>query len=370
MRDANIERLLGGYATNTLTEAERSALLEAALDDQDLFDALQDEEVLRDLLQDADSRSAIERALKQPAPQPRKGWFTPAWAWSLGAGAVAAGALTFVMLPPSPSHDLQIQVAVSKPQSTIVSREAEIPSQSAPPDVSKAAPPVRETAGPLVRRKAATSQIPASAPPAPAEQPVTQVAQQPVPQVRQSSENDSLSAGQVVNLTRAQASLPASAGYVAATTLRVDSIAYSVLKRAADGSFARLTAGEDIKAGDSVQLKLRPPISGSLLLQEETPGGTWSTVFPAGRVGLAVTANRDVVIPDSPILVDRSRQLRLVLSPIQLPAAISLGKTAISAGHLDKSRLETERRAIDSPNLQRAIVTNLRLGPGTSSPAK
>ena len=50
MRPEDIRKLLGGYATGTLTAEERQALFEAALDDQALFDALAKEQPLRDLL--------------------------------------------------------------------------------------------------------------------------------------------------------------------------------------------------------------------------------------------------------------------------------------------------------------------------------
>src|SRR5207302_9775727 len=39
----DIRKLVGGYATGTLTDAERALLFEAALDDQDIFDDLADE---------------------------------------------------------------------------------------------------------------------------------------------------------------------------------------------------------------------------------------------------------------------------------------------------------------------------------------
>ena len=39
----DIRKLLGGYATGTLTEDERQALFAAALQDQTLFEALADE---------------------------------------------------------------------------------------------------------------------------------------------------------------------------------------------------------------------------------------------------------------------------------------------------------------------------------------
>ena len=43
-------KLLGGYATGTLTEAEQAALFAMALEDQELFDELSREQALRDLM--------------------------------------------------------------------------------------------------------------------------------------------------------------------------------------------------------------------------------------------------------------------------------------------------------------------------------
>ena len=46
----DVRKLLGGYATGTLTDEERNLLFSAALEHQELFDALADEEALRELL--------------------------------------------------------------------------------------------------------------------------------------------------------------------------------------------------------------------------------------------------------------------------------------------------------------------------------
>jgi hypothetical protein len=48
----DIRKLLGGYSTGTLTPEEERALFAAALEDQELFDALAKEQALRDLLRD------------------------------------------------------------------------------------------------------------------------------------------------------------------------------------------------------------------------------------------------------------------------------------------------------------------------------
>jgi hypothetical protein len=58
------EHLLGGYATNTLTDEEKRQLFEAALNDQALFDALADEEALKVMLADPEARRRILASLK------------------------------------------------------------------------------------------------------------------------------------------------------------------------------------------------------------------------------------------------------------------------------------------------------------------
>jgi hypothetical protein len=75
MSREEVEKLLGGYATGTLTPEERQSLFEAALEDQALFDALAAEQPLRDLLRDPAAKAEVLAALDgTPA---RRGWL--AW---------------------------------------------------------------------------------------------------------------------------------------------------------------------------------------------------------------------------------------------------------------------------------------------------
>jgi hypothetical protein len=95
------EQILGGYATNTLTEEEKCQLFEAALHDQALFDALADEEGLKALLANPEARQGILASLQASgnsqeatAASPRRlSWFrTPsslAWAGSIAAMGLA-----------------------------------------------------------------------------------------------------------------------------------------------------------------------------------------------------------------------------------------------------------------------------------------
>jgi hypothetical protein len=65
------KRLVGGYATESLTEGERRDLLRAALQDQGLFDTLVEEEGLRELLADPAARERVLAGLDRPGPWER-----------------------------------------------------------------------------------------------------------------------------------------------------------------------------------------------------------------------------------------------------------------------------------------------------------
>jgi hypothetical protein len=73
MSREDIEKLLGGYASGTLTPAEERVLFAAALEDQQLFDALQREQPLREVLHDPAARATLLAALDdRPAPWYRR----------------------------------------------------------------------------------------------------------------------------------------------------------------------------------------------------------------------------------------------------------------------------------------------------------
>ena len=87
MNRDDMRKLLGGYATGTLTDAERKALFEAAMEDQTLFDAIADEGVLKEVLDDPQARAYLLEALPgRPEPVVRR---IPAWNWA-AAGSLAA----------------------------------------------------------------------------------------------------------------------------------------------------------------------------------------------------------------------------------------------------------------------------------------
>jgi hypothetical protein len=111
MKPGEIRKLLGGYATGTLTGAEREALMRAALEDQDLFNALAEEERLREMLDDPAWRRELAASLREPGRPPLASRLAAWWmrSWPLAAaGAVAALVLAAVivrqMAPPATDY--------------------------------------------------------------------------------------------------------------------------------------------------------------------------------------------------------------------------------------------------------------------------
>lgn len=110
-----IELLLGGYATGTLTPQENQALMDAALHDQRLFDALMDEEALRETLADADTRAALLAALRPPAKN--RAWWHAPWPWAAAATAVVAVlALLYVRRPAAPTTEVAQNLSLAVEQ--------------------------------------------------------------------------------------------------------------------------------------------------------------------------------------------------------------------------------------------------------------
>ncbi len=173
MRREELEKLLGGYAAGTLTPEERRALLEAAVSDQALFDALANEEPLRDALEDPACRARVLEALGPPA----RGWsgrFTD-WlarpqAWALAASVAGAVVLSVAVLRPgrAPQSPPPQQVAAlhrakhTAPAPSQVEVEVEKPRAAAPPVASRPAapPPARDA-----ETQPAPAKMPAEVPP-------------------------------------------------------------------------------------------------------------------------------------------------------------------------------------------------------------
>src|SRR5881628_1310640 len=121
MKDEDIRNLLGGFATDTLTDRERELLFTASLTNQELFNALADDQALRELLSDPASRRQLLKAL-QPA---ESGFFERLTAWMRRPASWAVAGSVMAALV--------VAVAIR---------------QSRPPVLQQSSPPAMETAKP------------------------------------------------------------------------------------------------------------------------------------------------------------------------------------------------------------------------------
>jgi hypothetical protein len=135
MRPEDAKKLLGGFATGTLTAAEEQALYAAAMEDQELFDALANEQGLRDLLREPAARARLLAALDE---RPRAWWRS----WKPAAVLAMAGvAAVAVFVATRPAARLELVAKVEPPRVPV----AAVPLAS--PSAAPAAPaPVRRKA--------------------------------------------------------------------------------------------------------------------------------------------------------------------------------------------------------------------------------
>ncbi|MEN6602130.1 MAG: hypothetical protein ABFD86_06910 [Bryobacteraceae bacterium] len=101
MKREDIEKLLGAYATGTLTAGERAALYEAAVADQTLYDALMREEPLRELLADPVARARLVAVLSESPAAKHSWWLRPA-PWAMAGALATVGLVAFFMIAPRP----------------------------------------------------------------------------------------------------------------------------------------------------------------------------------------------------------------------------------------------------------------------------
>lgn len=167
MNRDDIEKLLGGYATGTLTPEEREALFAAALEDQQLFEALAREEPLRELLQDPIAKSRLRAALEQtPEPWHRR-WLRPA-VWAIPAVGLAAIVVVLIVQRPPARQPVTIAQVVRPSTEPAVPVPSPLPQvledRPLPPQARRVEP---RPAEPLVAAATPPPSPPAPVPPAP-----------------------------------------------------------------------------------------------------------------------------------------------------------------------------------------------------------
>jgi hypothetical protein len=142
MNPEDVRKLIGGYATGSLSEAERKLLLEAALQDDELFDELAGEQVLKEILEEPGARQRLLSALgAEPKPIQAPWWSRP-WPWM---GAAVSIAVTIIIVvaqrtpPPPPPQEVaqvltaeRLQEAPAPPPPVPIQRKVPPPPQAPP----------------------------------------------------------------------------------------------------------------------------------------------------------------------------------------------------------------------------------------------
>jgi hypothetical protein len=134
-----IRSLIGGYATGSLSEAERKALFEAALGDQELFDELAREQALKEVLDGPGVKARLIGAL---APRRQRAGWAGAWIWA-AAGAFAVAVIAGIVLFERP-REVQIAQVTAPPAAP----EPPVPAPVVPPPVVSPPPVVPKGAAP------------------------------------------------------------------------------------------------------------------------------------------------------------------------------------------------------------------------------
>ena len=305
MSREEIHKLLGGYATGTLTPQEQQTLFQAALEDQELFDELAREQALRDLLRDPAARAQLLAAADSaPAPWYRKLW-RPVPAVALAALATALVAIVVVrqsrhlqpmslarleVPPPPPPQPVAEPQAPAGPEAARkkplrLERKAAAPAELNKEAIVAAAPPAPASAAPAVSAPA-SSLLKDTAAPRRFGQTVAAFDEAKVLEDRakkaelaSSGRRDAMTtrpafqnaplggvAEQVTVTAQNQALIPARA-------LPVPVIRYSILRKTSENTFVEVSNDGNVAAGTAIKLRLTPNDAGTLRVVETAPGG-------------------------------------------------------------------------------------------------
>lgn len=316
MSKEEIRKLLGGYATNTLTESERNALFEAALDDQELFNALQQEQALKNLLDDPVARAEVRHALQQPSGGVRAAGRMRWWAFGGAASAVAAAAILFVVFRGGIS-ERPTQLAMTEKAPSPVSPAVSEQKAAAVP--APAEPPQRKA-------KAAASPVtvPNSPPAAPAPAPPP-IIPSPVQAEAVQSFREQQSGAPIAGRVQDRIALANAPPARVMGSLQGPLLRYSLVRLDTRSKDYTAVSDADLKPGDLVRLEVSAALPGQVRLSHLDQTGEWQRV-----TDIAVQANSGYPIPDSPIQVtDNSQKYRLTLEMLG-PQAQTL--TGIAGG--------------------------------------
>ena len=322
MTQDEIRKLLGGYATNALSADERRILFQAALEDQELFNALQDEDNLRELLADPVTREQLRRVLEAPDRSVRRPSF---WSrrWMFG---VAIPALAAVIL-------------------IVVMNRANAPRLIAPASEVASAPPTQRREPPPLappKREVPAPKLEASAP---------QAKKELAP----------------IQLESARKAVPAAApGFMAALSRPVpDAIrqqfatGFVVSAPLYEGPLVQYSLVRSGPNGDALRVNVTSGVAGYIALYEVDAAGNSKQVYPENQPATLVLAGSTTQIPSAPITISQAGdKLRLVVVPAPSGTAAA-ATTGVIGGVINGA--PKDALSIQVP--QAPLVVDIPLGP-------
>jgi hypothetical protein len=287
MKQEEIRKLLGGYATNALSADERRVLFEAALEDQDLFDALQNEDALKELLDDPVLRDQVRPVLVIPAKHTRGTEFS--WRrWAFGVLIPAAVAVIAIVVMNRANAPKLISMSQPAPAASPAVATTALPKPLPPPAAKKQSPPVR----------------------------APQAQANPAPVQLESARRFDAPAASAFRAAAVRPLIPAavrqqfSAGFASNAPLyQGPLVRYSVLRSGPDG-------------GD-IRVELTTGIAGYMALYQVDAAGNSKRAYPVSEPAEYLAPGVTIQIPSSPIrIADAGGRLRLVVLPATPSAAI------------------------------------------------
>ncbi|MBM3768320.1 MAG: hypothetical protein FJW32_23295 [Acidobacteria bacterium] len=328
MNREHIERLLALYATDSLTDAERKELYAAALEDQELFDRMAEEDSIRELVAMPGAKARLIASLDEEKPvaatEPPMRWF----AWASGLALVfVSGAISYLWLErPSASQETASVRETPKPFTP-------------PPAVVKEPAPVVVDAPPAVGLRRQDTPLPAPmVTPLPSTPPPAPPAPQPPPADSRerraaneapaggppraiatvSGEADLASkakvAEQVVvsaDVAKTTSGFRAAAPAAARPVKKEAQSQLSAWSRTGDGVWTRIPADLAIGRDSTVAVRYMPSANG---LYSLTNAAGSSLMSLSGRAGVEL----EFILPQSALSNTQGDALQLTITPATL----------------------------------------------------
>jgi hypothetical protein len=297
MTQEEIRKLLGGYATDALSADERRILFEAALEDQDLFNALQNEDALKDLLDDPVLRDQVRRALVTPVkPTGRPGF---SWRqWAFGVAMPAAAAVIVIVFMNRANAPKLISMREPSPAASPSPSPKTAPNEVAP---KLAAPP------PAAKKRSASVRSPHA-------QPI------PAPVQIESARRFNAPLASAFRAADVRPTIPATVRQQFAAGVASDAPLYQ-------GPLVRYSVVRSGPDGNEVRVEVSTQIAGYLALYQVDRAGNSKRVYPsnesASDPAALVLPGVTIQIPSSPIKIAHAgERLRLIVIPAAPSAAL------------------------------------------------